>query len=65
MQYLLLSELIESKKSSRNFNESDPAKYLHPESREFEFPVPGDYKNCIDKLLGEGALIVRIPKKVQ
>ena len=30
-------------KSSRNCNKLDPAKYLHPESHEFEFPAPGDY----------------------
>ena len=31
-------------KSSRNCNKLDPAKYLHPESHEFEFPAPGDYE---------------------
>ena len=32
-----------SKKSSRNCNRLDPAKYLHPESRKFEFPALGDH----------------------
>ena len=34
---------LASEKSSRNCHKFGPAKYLHPESLQFEFPTPGDY----------------------